>query len=103
MTTFPWAGRLLPAALTRAAVVRELPDYLRDLPAALRPVPLDQVPAGWEQRAYDPTAGDADALTWLGFEPGDDAEPLMSWPRPERWPARRNAGRHRAGARLQTA
>lgn len=103
MTTFPRAGRLLPAALTRAAVVRELPDYLRDLPAALRPVTLDQVPSGWEQRAYDPAAVDADALTWLGFEPGDDAGPLLSWPRPERWPARRPTGRHRAGARLQIA
>jgi hypothetical protein len=74
----------------------------RLLPAALRPVVLEDVPEGWERQAFDPSRDD-DALTWLGFEPGDSHEPLLPWPRPANWPAGSRAGRHRAAARLRTA
>jgi hypothetical protein len=54
--------------------------------------------------AFDPTV-DGDALAWLGFEPGDPDEPLLTWPRPQHWPAarRRAGGRHRAPARFRAA
>jgi hypothetical protein len=104
---FSWAGRLLPATLTRAAAidgartaVRELPTVLRELPAALRPGPLDHVPAGWERQAFDSSAEGEDALGWLGFEPADDDfGPLLPWPQPERWPS----GRRGAAGHLQVA
>jgi hypothetical protein len=96
--------REVPVVLREVApVVRQAPAVLREAPSALRPVRLDAVPAGWEHQAFDPATGDADALTWLGFAVGGDDEPILAWPRPERWPAGRRAGRHRAEAPLQTA
>jgi hypothetical protein len=71
-------------------------------PAALRPVVLEDVPEGWERRAFDPSS-DADALAWLGFEPGEPDEPLLPWSRPATWPTRGTSGRHRASARVRTA
>ncbi len=56
------------------------------LPAALRPVVLEDVPEGWERQAHSPSQ-DGDALAWLGFEPGEADEPLLDWPQPARWPA----------------
>ena len=54
--------------------------------------------------AFDP-GGDADALAWLGFEPGETDEPLLTWRRPQHWPAgrRRAGGRNRAPARSRIA
>lgn len=47
---------------------------------------------------------DGDVLTWLGFEPAEQPDPpLLRWPQPARWPAGRQAGRHRAPRRLQRA
>jgi hypothetical protein len=63
----------------------------------------EDVPEGWELQAFDPSA-DADALSWLGFEPGEPYEPALDWPRPQHWPApRRAGGRHRAPARFRVA
>ncbi len=71
---------------------------------SLRSAVLRGAPEGCEPQAFDPSL-DADALTWLGFEPGEPDEPLLPWPRPERWPAarRRSSGRHRAPAQARTA
>jgi hypothetical protein len=72
---------------------------------SLRSVGLLQgAPEGCEPQAFDP-AIDGDALTWLGFETGDPDEPLLAWPRPQRWPVsrRRTSGRHRAPVWLRTA
>jgi hypothetical protein len=91
VTTFPSTGRLLPAALARAAAILELP-------APSWAVQAHEVPAGWERNAFDDTVDD-DPFGWLGFELSDaDDAPLVAWPRPERWPAARlrTGGRHRA-------
>ncbi len=64
---------------------------------SLRSAVLEGTPEGGEPQSFDPSVH-GDALTWLGFEPGEPDEPVLSWPRPQRWPtARRRAnGRHRA-------
>ena len=72
---------------------------------SLRSVGLLQgAPEGCQPQAFDPSL-DGDALTWLGFETGDPDEPLLTWPRPQRWPVtrRRTNGRHRAPAPLRVA
>jgi hypothetical protein len=94
----------------RTADMREVTTFSspgRLVPVALRPVVLDDGPEGWERQVFEPSQ-DGDALNWLGFEPADPAEPLLSWSRPSRpsrWPAarRRATGRHRAPARLRIA
>jgi hypothetical protein len=72
---------------------------------SLRSAVLVDAPEGCEPQAFDPSL-DGDALTWLGFEPAEPDEPLLTWPRPQHWRAarsRRAAGRHRPSARLGTA
>jgi len=46
-----------------------------------------------------------DLLTSLGFEHGEPDEPLLRWPRPQRWtaPRPRTRGRHRVRTRSRTA
>jgi hypothetical protein len=89
--------------VARAADSKRVTAYL-----SLRPAPrsdvLEGAPEGWELQDLDPF-GDADALTWLGFEHGEPDEPLLPWRRPERWPDRRprTGGRHRASAWFRTA
>ena len=79
MTTYSWAGRLVPAALRPTATDQPVED-----PAA--------GPAG--------PAVDEDQLGWLGFTPGHpERGPLLIWPRPGVWPTVRRSGapgRHRA-------
>ena len=71
---------------------------------SLRSVVLGGAPEGCEPQAFDPSL-EADALTWLGFEPGEPDEPLLTWPRPERWPAvrHRTSGRHRASVQVRAS
>ena len=90
VTTLPWAGRLLPATLTRAATR----IALRSQPL---PVPTVDVPAGWERLGFDDTVDD-DPLGWLGFEStGRSDEPRWRWDRPAYWPSgEESPGRHRA-------
>ena len=73
------------------------------LPAALRPVVLEDVPEGWERQAHQPSQ-DGEALSWLGFEPGEPDEPLLDWPQPAGWPADPQLSlRLRLPIRLRTA
>jgi hypothetical protein len=75
-------------------------------PAVLRPALLEDVPAGWERQAYD-ASSDGDALSWLGFEPGEERgepdEPRLTGAWRTTWAAPRRAGRHRSPARRRTA
>ncbi len=74
----------------------------------LRPAPASEVhedaPEGREPQTFDPSL-DADALSWLGFAPGEPDEPLLPWERPQRWraPRLRTGGRHRFAAPFRTA